>query len=167
MIYFRRILVFVFVAGVIYLLLIHKLDLNKAISINQITSTEMSKAVYANEGKGVQISFENVELSHEDVSQIVDWINATPESAKTRLKEDRFAPSIRVGVILKFKWNNEIRIQYDCEKIYITRTGVAGRELKYSMDQHELKNFLDEHLKGTYFGKGGCEQIGVEMKRGR
>lgn len=111
----------------------------------------MSRAVYSKNDLGSQINFEDIKLSQEQIENIISWLNNTPESAITIMEE---TPSnISAGIVIKLKSSKEIRIHYDLEKIYITRTDINMRMVKYSIEQEQLKGFLDVMLKGFYFGK--------------
>lgn len=127
--------------------------LNKKIQVKLISSTEMSKAVYTREGFGAFINWIDINLSQEEINNIATWINSVYESDITELDNIPSNKSISAGIVFRLKGNKEIRIQYDFEKIYITRTDIKNKQVIYSINQEELKNFFDKHLKGFYFGE--------------
>ncbi|WP_289355094.1 hypothetical protein [Paenibacillus sp. S-12] len=131
-------------------------DLNNVtseIQIKQIASTEMSKAVYTKEGTGAFINWVDIKLRQDEVENIANWINSVPDSEIIELNQIPSNTSISSGIVFRLKTNKEIRIQYDLEKIYITRTDLKKSQVVYSINQGELKNFFDTQLKGFYFGE--------------
>ncbi|WP_339166833.1 hypothetical protein MKX75_22045 [Paenibacillus sp. FSL R5-0341] len=136
----------------LYFLITSNPDPNKPISRNQVISTEMSIAVYTRTGDGgAHVSIDNVTLSKEDISRIVGWLNAAPESSK--IPVDDVTGSISAGIALKLKHNAEITIQYNRKQIIVSRKSRFNRDSKYILDQKDLRDFLDQKLEGTYFGK--------------
>lgn len=124
-------------------------QLNKEISIDQIKSTQMTKAVYSH--KTPNITFVDIKLTDEQINQIVGWINSVPESSIIELHQ---TPSnISAGIAFRLHSRRDITIQYDLEKIYITRTDIKNKQVKYSIVQNDLKSFFNEQLKGFYYGK--------------
>lgn len=85
---------------------------NQKIKADQISSIEMSKAVYSKNGLGAQIKFEDIKLNQEQIEIITSWINNTPESAITVM--DETPSNISAGIVFKLKSRKEIRIQYNC-----------------------------------------------------
>ncbi|WP_456290049.1 hypothetical protein M1D70_13000 [Paenibacillus sp. AK002] len=130
-----------------------KSNLNKEIQVKQISSTEMSKALYTRKGSGAYIDWIDVELNQDEINNIVNWINSVPESDRVALKQIPANTSISAGIVFKLKPGREIRIQYDLEKIYITRTDIWTRQMIYTIDQENLRDFFDQQLKGFYFGE--------------
>jgi len=130
--------------------LVNNLNLNKEINVNQISSTQMSKAVYSHV-TSPNIKFIDVELTEKQIKDITEWINSVPSSSIRKLNH---TPSnISAGIVFRLKWNKEIRIQYDLDNIFITRTDITRNQVMYSIIQEQLKNFFDEQLKGFYFGQ--------------
>lgn len=125
----------------------------KDIQIKQISSTEMSKAVYTKEGTGAFVNWVDIKLRQDEVENIANWINSVPESEIIELNQIPSNKSISAGIVFRLKNNKEIRIQYDLEKIYITRTDIKNSQVVYSINQGELMNFFDTQLKGFYFGE--------------
>lgn len=125
----------------------------KDIQIKQILSTEMSKAVYTKEGTGAFVNWVDIKLRQDEVENIANWINSVPESEIIELNQIPSNKSISAGIVFRLKNNKEIRIQYDLEKIYITRTDIKNSPVVYSINQGELMNFFDTQLKGFYFGE--------------
>ncbi|MNI75322.1 hypothetical protein D3C73_1314620 [compost metagenome] len=125
----------------------------KEIQIQQISSTKMSKAVYTKKGTGAFINWVDINLGPDDIKNIANWINSVPESEIVELNQIPTNTSISAGIVFRFKYNKEIRIQYDLEKIYITRTDIKYKPVVYSINQRELKQFFDTQLKGFYFGE--------------
>lgn len=119
-------------------------SLNKEISVEDISSIHMSKAVYTRTGNGATVNFEDVELNQDDVINITSWINSTPESEIIEL--NRIPSNISAGILIRLKSRKEIRIQYDLENIFITRTDVKKKQVMYSINQGNLKNFFDKKL---------------------
>lgn len=72
-------------------------------------------------------------------------------SARTPV--DNVSQSIIAGIALKLKHNAEVRVKYDLNDIYITQTRMFNRDSKYILHQKDLRDFMDQKLKGTYFGK--------------
>lgn len=132
-------------------------SLNKEISVEDISSTQMSKAVYTRNGNGATVNFEDVELNQDDVNNIMSWINSTPDSEIIEL--NRIPSNISAGILIRLKSRKEIRIQYDLEKIFITRTDVKKKQVMYSINQGNLKNFFDKKLRGFYFGEDKVTDI--------
>ena len=155
----RSFIILIVLIGVIYFLLVDvnnnssEPNLNTKIQVKLISSTEMSKAVYTRQGNGTFINWVDINLSQEEIENIVTWINSVSGSEITEL--DHIPPnlSISAGIVFRLKTNKEIRIQYDLEKIYITRTDIKNKQVIYSINQEELKNFFDKHLKGFHFGE--------------
>lgn len=125
----------------------------KDIQIKQILSTEMSKAVYTKEGTGAFVNWVDIKLRQDEVENIANWINSVPKSEIIELNQIPSNKSISAGIVFRLKNNKEIRIQYDLEKIYITRTDIKNSQVVYSINQGELMNFFDTQLKGFYFGE--------------
>ncbi|MFD3258107.1 hypothetical protein ACE3MQ_05795 [Paenibacillus lentus] len=125
----------------------------KDIQIKQILSSEMSKAVYTKEGTGAIVNWVDIKLRQDEVENIANWINSVPESEIIELNQIPSNKSISAGIVFRLKNNKEIRIQYDLEKIYITRTDQKNSQVVYSINQGELMNFFDTQLKGFYFGE--------------
>lgn len=94
---------------------------------------------------------DNVTLSKEDISRIVGWLNAAPES--TKIPVDDVTGSISAGIALRLKHNAEVTIQYNRKQIIVTRKSRFNRSSRYLLDQKDLRDFMDQKLKGTYFGK--------------
>ncbi|MGC5771618.1 hypothetical protein [Paenibacillus pabuli] len=125
-------------------------QLNKEISIHQIKSTQMTKAVYSYETIP-NITFVDIKLTDEQINKIVGWINSVAGSSIIELHQ---TPSnISAGIAFRLHSRRDITIQYDLEQIYITRTDLKNKETKYSIVQEDLKSFFDEQLKGFYYGK--------------
>ncbi|MCR8656701.1 hypothetical protein [Paenibacillus endoradicis] len=127
--------------------------LDKEIQLKQISKTEMSKRVYSKTGGIGYVSTEEIILNEEEIKNIIYWINPVSESEVTELKQIPNNTSISAGIIIGLEANKEIRIQYDLEKIYITRTDIKGKGILYTIDKKELKSFFNEKLKGFYFGE--------------
>lgn len=134
-------------------------NVTKEIQIKQIASTEMSKAVYTKEESGAFINWVDIKLRQDEVENIANWINSVPESEIIELNQIPSNKSINAGIVFKLKTNKEIRIQYDLEKIYITRTDLKKSQVVYSINQEELKKFFDTQLKGFYFGEDKVRDI--------
>lgn len=155
----RTLLVLILVIGAVYFVLgdmngfMSKSNLNKEIQVKQISSTEMSKALYTRKGSGAYIDWIDVELNQDEINNIVNWINSVPESDRVALNQIPANTSISAGIVFKLKAGKEIRIQYDLEKIYITRTDIWTRQMIYTIDQENLRDFFDQQLKGFYFGE--------------
>lgn len=113
----------------------------------------MSKAVYTKEGSGAFINWVDIKLRQDEVENIANWINSVPEPEIIELNQIPSNKSISAGIVFRLKTNKEIRIQYDLEKIYITRTDLKKSHVVYSINKEELKNFFDTQLKGFYFGE--------------
>ncbi|WP_379391529.1 hypothetical protein [Paenibacillus lentus] len=113
----------------------------------------MSKAVYTKEGTGAIVNWVDIKLRQDEVENIANWINSVPESEIIELNQIPSNKSISAGIVFRLKNNKEIRIQYDLEKIYITRTDQKNSQVVYSINQGELMNFFDTQLKGFYFGE--------------
>lgn len=144
----KAIIIFIFLLGVIYLWFVDSNNVTKEIQIKHIASTEMSKAVYTKEGTGAFINWVDIKLRQDEVENIANWINSVPESEIIELNQIPSNRSINAGIVFKLKTNKEIRIQYDLEKIYITRTDLKKSQVVYSINQEELKKFFDTQLKG-------------------
>lgn len=155
----RTLIVLILVIGAVYFVLgdmngfMSKSNLNKEIQVKQISSTEMSKARYTRKGSGAYIDWIDVELNQDEINNIVNWINSVPESDRVALNQIPANTSISAGIVFKLKTGKEIRIQYDLEKIYITRTDIWTRQMIYTIDQENLRDFFDQQLKGFYFGE--------------
>ncbi|OAB43718.1 hypothetical protein [Paenibacillus glacialis] len=151
----RTIIIFILLVGVVFFILQYNgsgltknSNLNIKISTEQISSTQMSKVVYSHETIP-NIKFIEVELTEEQIRNIADWINTVPTSS---IKELNHIPSnISAGIVFRLKSKKEIRIQYDLEGIFITRTDIKSTQVMYSIYQDNLKHFFDEQLKGFYF----------------
>ncbi|WP_433746154.1 hypothetical protein [Paenibacillus amylolyticus] len=136
----------------LYFLFTSNPDPNKPISRNQVISTEMNIVVYTRTGDGgSHTRIDNVTLSKEDISRIVGWLNAAPESAK--IPVDDVTGSISAGIALRLKHNAEITIQYNRKQIIVSKNSRFNRSSKYILVQKDLRDFLDQKLEGTYFGK--------------
>ncbi|OMF12066.1 hypothetical protein BK131_18830 [Paenibacillus amylolyticus] len=136
----------------LYFLITSNPDPNKPISRNQVISTEMSIAVYTRTGDGgAHVSIDNVTLSKEDIRRIVGWLNAAPESSK--IPVDDVTGSISAGIALRLKHNAEITIQYNRKQIIVTRKSRFNRSSRYIVDQEDLRDVMDQKLKGTFFGE--------------
>ncbi|WP_242615168.1 hypothetical protein [Paenibacillus solani] len=135
-----------------------KSKLNKEIQVKQISSTEMSKAQYTRKGSAAYIDWIRVELDQNDINNIVNWVNSVPDSDIIELKQIPSNTSISAGIVFRLKTRKEIRIQYDLEKIYITRTNIRTGQVIYTINQEDLKNFFDKQLKGFYFGEDKVEE---------
>ncbi|WP_246021054.1 hypothetical protein [Paenibacillus lentus] len=127
--------------------------LNKKIQVKQVAKTEMFKALYIRNESGVFVDWIKVELSEVDINNIVNWINSVPDSDVIELNQMQSNTNISTGIVFRLKDRNEIRIQYDLERIYITRTDVRTDQVIYTITQKNLKEFLDKQLKGFYFGE--------------
>ncbi len=149
----KAIIILIFLLGVTYLLFVDLNNVTSEIQIKQIASTEMSKAVYTKEGTGAFINWVDIKLRQDEVENIANWINSVPDSEIIELNQIPSNTSISSGIVFRLKTNKEIRIQYDLEKIYITRTDLKKSQVVYSINQGELKNFFDTQLKGFYFGE--------------
>lgn len=155
----RTLLVLILVIGAVYFVLgdmngfMSKSNLNKEIQVKLISSTEMSKARYTRKGSGAYIDWIDVELNQDEINNIVNWINSVPDSDRIALKQIPSNTSISAGIVFKLKAGKEIRIQYDLEKIYITKTDIWTRQMIYTIDQENLRDFFDQQLKGFYFGE--------------
>ncbi|MDT8976616.1 hypothetical protein RQP50_10215 [Paenibacillus sp. chi10] len=149
----KAIIIPIVLLGGIYLWFVDSDNVTKEIQIKQIASTEMSKAVYTKEGSGAFINWVDIKLGQDEVENIANWINSVPESEIIELNQIPSNKSINAGIVFKLKINKEIRIQYDLEKIYITRTDLKKSHVVYAINQEELKNFFDTQLKGFYFGE--------------
>lgn len=132
-----------------YLYQVNK-PINKEISVDQLDDTRMSKAVYSYEPTP-NITFVDIELTDEQINNIIGWINAVPKSSIVELNQ--IPSNISAGIVFGLHSRKEIRVQYDLEKIYVTRTDVKNKQVKYAIVQDDLKAFFDEQLKGFYFGK--------------
>jgi len=127
--------------------------LSKEIQIKQIVSTEMSKVKYTREGQMASINWIDVDLSQKDIHNIVNWINSVPDSDIIEIDQVPANTSISAGIVFRLKAKKEIRIQYDLEKIYITRTDIRTGQVLYTINQEDLRDFFDKQLKGFYFGE--------------
>lgn len=126
--------------------------MNRPVDIENISGTEMERAVYSYlPAGGAHVRFEDIHLNPDQINEITGWLNTAPESAITML--DNMPSDISAGIVFKVKSNKEVRIQYNRDKVYVTRTDVNRQMLRYSIEQAELKNFFDEQLKGSYFGE--------------
>lgn len=54
---------------------------------------------------------------------------------------------------MKLKHNAKVTIQYNRKQIIVTRKNRFNRSSRYIVDQKDLRDFMDQKLKGTYFGK--------------
>lgn len=77
-------MILILLIGVVYFLT-HALNsfpskLFKEIQLKQIVSTEMSKVKYTREGQMASINWIDVDLSQNDIHNIVNWINSVPDS---------------------------------------------------------------------------------------
>lgn len=68
-------------------------------------------------------------------------------------KRRRFWFFIGAGIALKLKHNAEVTIQYNRKQIIVSTKSRFNRDSKYKLDQKDLRDFLDQKLEGTYFGK--------------
>jgi len=127
--------------------------IDKKILIKEISHVEMSKQVYSKAGGVSYITSEDIKLTEEEIENVVNWINSVSESEVMEMEQLPNNTSISAGIIIGLKFNKEIRIQYDLEKTYITRTDIKGKRILYSIDQKELKSFFNEKLKGFYYGE--------------
>ncbi len=125
--------------------------MNRPVDVEKISSSEMGRSVYSHKNGAGFIEFEDIPLDQQQIKHITSWINEAPESAITMI--DGVPSNISAGIVLKVKSNREVRIQYDLDKIYVTRTDMNRDGLRYSIEQAELKNFFDEKLEGFYFGE--------------
>jgi len=125
--------------------------MNRPIDVEKISSTEMGRYVYSNQNGAGFVEFEYIPLDTQQIDNIATWINEAPESAITML--DNMPSNISAGIVFKVKSNKEVRIQYNRDKVYVTRTDVNRQMLRYSIEQAELQNFFDEQLKGSYLGE--------------
>jgi hypothetical protein len=139
---------------------ISKLIIEKKIQTNQILNIEMEKKVYTTAAGMGYISSENIMLADEEIDNIVSWVNSVSESDILVMNQMPKNTSISTGIVLKLKFNKEIRIQYDLETIYITRTDIKGKRILYSIEQNDLKSFFDEKLQGFYFGEDTVQSNG-------
>lgn len=128
-------------------------DLTKEIRTDRIKSTKMSKIQYSKIGDGAFIDWLDVHLNEVEIGNIAGWINSVSEADMTKLEHMPARTSISAGIVFNLRGRKEIRIQYDLERIYITRTDIKDRSVLYSIHQEELKAFFDNQLKGFYFGK--------------
>lgn len=150
-------MILILLIGVVYFFL-HDLNsfpskLSKEIQIKQIVSTEMSKVKYTREGQMTSINWIDVDLSQKDIHNIVNWINSVPDSDIIEIDQVPANTSISAGIVFRLKAKKEIRIQYDLEKIYITRTDIRTGQVLYTINQEDLRDFFDKQLKGCYFGE--------------
>jgi hypothetical protein len=131
-----------------------KTKLNKEIQVKKISSTEMSKVQYTSNGLGgAYIDWIKVELNQNEINNIVNWINSASDSDITELNQIPSNTSISAGIVFRLKTSKEIRIQYDLENIYITRTDIRSGRVINIINQENLRNFFDDQLKGFYFGE--------------
>lgn len=155
----RAFIIFLLAIVTLYIFLIEmnnfmsESKLNKKIQVKQVAKTEMFKALYIRNESGVFVDWIKVELSEVDINNIVNWINSVPDSDVIELNQMQSNTSISTGIVFRLKDRNEIRIQYDLERIYITRTDVRTDQVIYTITQKNLKEFLDKQLKGFYFGE--------------
>ncbi|WP_051507149.1 hypothetical protein [Saccharibacillus sacchari] len=133
--------------------------MNRPVDVEKISSTEMGRYVYSNQNGAGFVQFEDIPLDTQQIDNIATWINEAPESAITML--DTMPSDISAGIVFKVKSNKEVRIQYNRDKVYVTRTDVNRQMLRYSIEQAELKNFFDEQLKGSYFGEDAVPDVEV------
>ncbi|WMT39685.1 hypothetical protein RE628_20105 [Paenibacillus sp. D2_2] len=134
--------------------LMSKTKLNKEIQAKKISSAEMSKVQYTSNGSGgAYIDWIKVELNQNEINNIVDWINSASASDITELNQIPSNTSISAGIVFRLNTRKEIRIQYDLENIYITRTDIRFGRVIYIINQENLKDFFDKQLKGFYFGE--------------
>jgi hypothetical protein len=155
----RTFIILILVVGILYFVLgdmnnfMSKSKLNKEIQVKQISSTEMSKALYTRNESGAFIDWIEVKLNQDDINNIVNWINSVPDSDIIELKQIPSNTSISTGIVFRLKNRKEIRIQYDLERIYITRTDIKTGQVIYTITQENLRDFFDKQLKGFYFGE--------------
>lgn len=160
----RTFIILILVTGTLYFFLgdmnsfMSKSKLNKEIQVKQISSTEMCKAQYTRKGPAAYIDWIRVELDQNEINNIVNWVNSVPDSDIIELKQIPSNTSISAGIVFRLKTRKEIRIQYDLEKIYITRTNIRTGQVIYTIKQEGLKNFFDKQLKGFYFGEDKVEK---------
>ncbi|GIP32994.1 hypothetical protein [Paenibacillus sp. J2TS4] len=55
-------------------------------------------------------------------------------------------PALSAGIVFNLKSSAEVRIQYDKEDVYVTRTDKTGQK-KYIVESAVLKEFFDNKLK--------------------
>lgn len=132
----KAIIILIFLLGVTYLLFVDLNNVTREIQIKQIASTEMSKAVYTKEGTGAFINWVDIKLRKDEVENIANWINSVPDSEIIELNRIPSNTSISSGIVFRLKTNKEIRIQYDLEKIYITRTDLKKSQVVYSIKEN-------------------------------
>ncbi|MCQ4088403.1 hypothetical protein [Saccharibacillus sp. JS10] len=94
-----------------------------------------------------QIYFIDVELQQEQIEAIVNWMNSTPAHAITI--RDHTPSDIVAGIVFRLSSNKEVRIQYDSENIYVTRTDLKSEGVRYSIEQHQIKDFFDQQLSNS------------------
>lgn len=160
----RTFIILILVTGTLYFFLgdmgnyMSKTKLNKEILVHQISSTDMSKAQYTRKGSGAFIDWIRVNLNQNEINNVVNWINSVSDSDIIELKQIPSNTSISAGIVFRLKNRKEIRIQYDLEKIYITRTDIRTGQVVYTINQDDLKSFFDKQLKGFYFGEDKVEK---------
>jgi molybdopterin-biosynthesis enzyme MoeA-like protein len=118
-----------------------KNELHKTISADEIVKVSMGKWVYGDVG----VEHVEVELSPEDMNNVRTWFNSVPDD---RIQEVGYVnPNLAAGIVFELKSNAEVRIQYDNNDVYVTRTEPKlDSQVMYVVDYAELKSFFDEKL---------------------
>ncbi|WP_211748614.1 hypothetical protein [Paenibacillus sp. Marseille-Q4541] len=121
-----------------------------------IKNFEMTKVMYTRGDGGVKVYFTDVNLQQDEVRNITDWLNAASDLEKVPISS--IPGSISSGIRLYLKPAGEVLIQYNRENIYITRTGVFNKEVRYIDNNVEFKQFFDKHLEGSFLGQKGTDE---------
>ncbi|MFC4777350.1 hypothetical protein ACFO9Q_11200 [Paenibacillus sp. GCM10023252] len=132
-------------------------NINKPIQIREISTTKMQKAVYTSDGDGARIKFEDIDLTHDEILRIVQWINLSPKADISKLVA--VPANISMGIVIRMKSKREVRIQYNLESIFITKIDAIKGQVQYSIKQPKLKEYFDQHLKGFYFGQDMVKKL--------
>ena len=121
-----------------------------------IKSSEMTKVMYTRGDGGVKMYFTDVILQRDELRNITDWLNVEQDLEEVPLSN--IPGSISSGIRLYLKPVGEVLIQYNRENVYITRTGIFNKEVRYIDNNLEFKQFFDKHLEGSFLGLGETEE---------
>ncbi|NGZ76948.1 hypothetical protein [Saccharibacillus alkalitolerans] len=125
-----------------------------ALSADDVAASKMSKAVYHKESLGgsdaVRIEFVDVDLTKEQSDELLSRIGKQKFSVRSHM--ENIPGSVRAAVMFELPFNRELRIQYNGDQVYLTRTNAWGRVDRTAIEQDDLRRFFDEQLAGAFYG---------------
>lgn len=133
-------------------------SLSSHLEPENIKSSEMTKVMYTRGDGGVKVYFTDVILQQDELRNITDWLNVESDHEEVPLTS--IPPgSVSFGIRLYLRPVGEVLIQYNRENVYITRTGIFNKEVRYIDDNLEFKQFFEKHLEGSFSGKEAPTEI--------